>query len=74
MSTEDIKVGDLVMLKSGGPKMTVSQLGNFMMKGIENGAKCTWFDKATLKEEVFHVEAIKPYVAQSVGSVSRRLA
>lgn len=75
MSAEDIKAGDVVVLKSGGPKMTVSTIGDFLMsKGIENGAKCTWFDKTTLKEEVFHVEAIELHVATPTGSLSSRLA
>lgn len=75
MSAEEIKAGDVVVLKSGGPKMTVSEVGSYgMTKGIEKGAKCTWFDKTTLKEEVFHLEAIKIFVAQPVSSLSSRMA
>lgn len=71
----DIKAGDVVQLKSGGPKMTVSQIGDFVMsKGIENGAKCTWFDKTTLKEDVFHMEALKLYETPAVGAIGYRVA
>ncbi len=72
---EEIKAGDVVVLKSGGPKMTVSQVGSFTMSsGIDNGAKCAWFDKTTLKEEVFHMEAIKIFVPSTPGSLANRLA
>lgn len=33
----DLKVGDVVRLKSGGPKMTIYSI-------IDNGCYCTWFD------------------------------
>lgn len=44
MSTE-IKVGDIVRLKSGGPVMTVDEIG--YEQGYEGGpqsAWCEWFD------------------------------
>ena len=33
----EIKAGDVVVLKSGGPKMTVDAMGGM-------GAECLWFD------------------------------
>ena len=36
---EDIKVGDVVILKSGGPKMTISSIND---AGV---ARCRWFEK-----------------------------
>lgn len=49
---EEIKVGDIVMLKSGGPKMTV---GNVDQYGYEEtlSANCDWFvmEKAPWKKE-----------------------
>jgi uncharacterized protein YodC (DUF2158 family) len=51
----DIKVGDLVQLKSGGPVMTVAFIDS-------NGAKCVWFDDHNQeKEKVFPLETLKPY-------------
>jgi len=35
----EFKKGDLVKLKSGGPKMTVEELWN------DDELKCSWFDK-----------------------------
>jgi uncharacterized protein YodC (DUF2158 family) len=39
--TNGIKVGDVVQLKSGGPKMTVTSLGQ---DGGVLSAWCSWFD------------------------------
>jgi uncharacterized protein YodC (DUF2158 family) len=41
----DVKKGDQVQLKSGGPIMTVQEIGDYSMNaGIEDGAFCVWFD------------------------------
>ncbi|CAO3453251.1 hypothetical protein [Azospirillum argentinense] len=42
---EEFKPGDVVQLKSGGPKMTVQSAGESAMTGIPF-AYCSWFDKA----------------------------
>jgi len=48
-----IQAGDVVQLKSGGPKMTVSKLIN------ENkGARCKWFDGAKVNEDYFEIEML----------------
>ena len=49
----EFKAGDVVRLKSGGPRMTVKWSGKTMT--IEEGVCCTWFEqpKNVLKEEVF---------------------
>jgi uncharacterized protein YodC (DUF2158 family) len=41
----DFKKGDLVQVKSGGPAMTVSDVGNYggFGGGPEDGVKCVWF-------------------------------
>ena len=57
-----IKKGDQVLIKSGGPIMTVQTLGDFSLaKGIEHGALCVWFDGNKPMEKVFDVEALKVY-------------
>ena len=41
----EFKKGDVVRLKSGGPKMTVSSVGSHAdTGGPEEGVICVWFD------------------------------
>ena len=46
MATEEIKVGDIVKVKSGGPKMTVESITN-------DTIFCKWFVKKEVREEFF---------------------
>lgn len=56
----EIKKGDRVQLKSGGPIMTVQNLGSY--GSVENGALCVWFDqKNNPMEKVFDVETLELY-------------
>ena len=57
----DIKKGDRVILKSGGPIMTVQDLGDYTMEGFEDGANCVWFDGNQPLERVFDIDSIKAY-------------
>lgn len=52
------KKGDVVKLKSGGPKMTVAETGDFGPVGPSNGVECTWFEKNKLLSEVFPEEVL----------------
>jgi len=40
----DFKVGDVVVLKSGGPKMTISKIEPSNSNDAET-VKCVWFDR-----------------------------
>ncbi|MBE7172306.1 MAG: DUF2158 domain-containing protein [Williamsia sp.] len=70
---DSIKIGDVVQLKSGGPKMTVqrvigsdqSNLGlkasdEFLkLKGFRDGdVVCNWFEASSLKDGTFKVEGL----------------
>jgi uncharacterized protein YodC (DUF2158 family) len=50
-----IKKGDIVMVKSGGPHMTVTNVGDHW--GTPT-AWCTWFEKAKKHDDTFDVEAL----------------
>jgi len=51
----EIKKGDRVVLKSGGPLMTVQGVGDYSMSsGIEDGALCVWFDGNNPKPAIEH--------------------
>jgi uncharacterized protein YodC (DUF2158 family) len=56
--SEEIKAGDIVQLKSGGPKMSVQKTGGY--PGIGNGANCVWFDgKHKENQKVFAIAVLK---------------
>lgn len=67
--------GDVVQLKSGGPLMTVSDVGDYSgtAAGPADGVKCVWFDtvKGVQKnqEDVFDAAVLKKYQRPSVGIV-----
>lgn len=54
--------GDVVCLKSGGPQMTIENLGDYsggLAGGIKDGAKCIWFDgKNERQHAVFDVATL----------------
>jgi len=50
----EFKIGDIVQLKSGGPKMTVIEVRE------ENEILCTWFDEKNKQEGgIFLSETLK---------------
>ena len=55
-----INIGDVVMLKSGGPKMTVSNYPFMDICGNENEnvAECNWFEGDRLVHGTFKVETL----------------
>ena len=58
----DFKIGDVVVLKSGGPKMTVSEYPIKMIDGSENHAQVQykWFNEDNhLTQSIFHVDELK---------------
>lgn len=70
----EFKIGDIVQLKAGGPKMTVQRFigetsevslqtaGEFIQKirGFKDGdVICQWFDGSALQEGVFSKESLK---------------
>jgi uncharacterized protein YodC (DUF2158 family) len=60
----DFQKGDVVTLKSGGPRMTVADVGDWTPQGPEDGVKCAWFDdKHKHMENVFDAATIQKYVA-----------
>lgn len=52
----EFQIGDVVKLKSGGPVMTIQNLGDYSgPSGIKNGAFCIWFDGNKQQTSVFEV-------------------
>ena len=62
---EDFEIGDVVQLRSGGPKMTVHSL-------VSHGdVICQWFESSDVHEENFPREGLKKVEQIEVGG-SRR--
>jgi len=60
----EFQIGDVVNLKSGGPSMTISNIGNYsggFSMGPENGALCIWFEKEKKLESVFDIRVLMKY-------------
>ena len=55
------KIGDVVTLKSGGPLMTIHNIGEYSASGLNPGLLCVWFDGAKKVEDVFHPDAVAIY-------------
>ena len=55
--SEAIKAGDVVQLKSGGPKMTVEEIKpwNEIVR-----VWCNWFDGTNAKADSFPLTSLKP--------------
>jgi len=76
MAETEFKPGDLVRVKSGGPIMTVEQVGKTAMLE-EDAVWCVWFEKVGNKQvaqkdtfaPVVLEKAEKPRAAFSVGVV-----
>lgn len=51
----EFQIGDVVVLISGGPKMTVSSIQ------LSNNVSCMWFDGPVLFNATFNQDALKMY-------------
>jgi len=58
MAMPELKVGDIVKLKSGGPDMTVDGLPEIQGPGPDP-VDCLWFDNAHLLRGRFSLKALK---------------
>ncbi len=56
----ELKIGDVVQLKSGGPQMTIDTIGETMYEDYQS-AWCTWFDKNTEQKGTFPLTSLQPY-------------
>jgi uncharacterized protein YodC (DUF2158 family) len=58
MTDFPFKAGDVVRLKSGGPKMTVDQVAERAMT-LEPTVWCSWFDGAKKISDTFAPDALE---------------
>ncbi len=52
--------GDVVQLKSGGPAMTVEDMGDYSEMGLgpKDGVKCVWFSGSQRQHHIFDAATI----------------
>lgn len=55
----NFKIGDVVLLKSGGPAMTVHKIDDYSPTGPNPGLLCVWFDNNKKVEDVFHPATVE---------------
>ena len=55
----EYKIGDVVILKSGGPSMTVHNIGNYIDTSNSKGLLCVWFDQNKKVQAVFHPDTVE---------------
>lgn len=58
--TDTFQLGDVVVLKSGGPQMTVSAVGESNTTG-QGLVWCVWFEKSDKHSDSFPQETLKQY-------------
>ncbi len=74
MSSKIFNVGDVVELKSGGPKMTVKDVTQKFVdaKPVDGyDCKCTWFVDTELKTEWFDEQELRKHVGYPSDPSSR---
>ncbi|TZF85241.1 YodC family protein [Cognatilysobacter lacus] len=59
------KIGDVVQLRSGGPHMTVQNIGEYVV--ANPGVMCVWFDGSKKLEDVFHPDSLELYSRAAEG-------
>jgi uncharacterized protein YodC (DUF2158 family) len=66
---DKFKAGDVVRLRSGGPKMTVVEYGVFGLGETERTCLCRWFDdKHQVTERSFSDPELELIVAPAAGA------
>jgi len=55
----DFKVGDVVILKSGSPPMTIEEVSNY--SSDTHKARCSWFDGNKKCMEFFVLESLEKF-------------
>ena len=62
---ETFKEGDVVRLKSGGPKMTIQGIGKYGIAATKDNALCVWFDGSKAMEKVYELAVLEHAPAET---------
>lgn len=69
----EFKIGDVVMLKSGGPKMTIQNIGEFIGISHKEGLSCIWFEGSKKIADLFHPDSVELYKPAKITSSYRKV-
>jgi len=73
---DELKAGDVVQLKSGGPEMTIQGIGKYGFGATHDTANCVWFEGKKRMEALFELATLKIAQAPSsrvgIGEFQRR--
>lgn len=73
---DGLKIGDVVQLKSGGPKMVVEKIGTPSMAGEKGEVIHAWVawidDKKISHKEVYPLTSLKMYEARKRANIKFR--
>ena len=56
---QEFKAGDVVELKSGGPRMTIEGIAKYGVAATHETANCVWFEKTSRKTGLFELHALR---------------
>ena len=70
MSESRLKPGDVVQLRSGGPKMTIQDIGLYDIAGTTYNALCVWFEGTKPMEKVYDLAVLKKLVVDDDSALS----
>lgn len=56
---ENLKPGDVVRLKSGGPEMTIEDIGEYSWGSERQQAMCKWFEGTKLHTDTFELASLE---------------
>lgn len=59
--SEELKEGDVVQLKSGGPRMTIEGIGLYGMGSTKKKANCVWFEGNKKQEALFELHSLEKF-------------
>jgi uncharacterized protein YodC (DUF2158 family) len=66
----EFQIGDVVQLKSGGPKMTIHGPGNRNVGEHETHYLCTWFKEDEPQFQAFRKDALMKFEDKSGKNIS----
>jgi uncharacterized protein YodC (DUF2158 family) len=63
----EFKIGDVVILKSGGPRMTIQNIGEYLSIFHKQALSCIWFEGAKKNEDIFHPDSVEHYERPNIN-------